>query len=95
MSVSVKVGRVHVRRGEGPLRALCSITLAGAFAVHGLRVIEGRNGLFVQFPQEKGRDGNWRDICHPVVGELRHAIQEAVLQAYQQLAAGQSGVVSG
>jgi len=78
---------MFLTKGSGPAKAICSLVLDGVFAVHGVRVVAGRNGLFVQMPQEKGRDGRWHDVCHPVISELRQAIQDVVLRTYTEMAA--------
>jgi stage V sporulation protein G len=68
----------------GPTRAIGSVTLAGAFVIHGVRVVEGENGLFVAMPQKK--DGNkYRDVAHPITGPMRGLLSSAVLEAYEQL----------
>lgn len=46
--------------GDYKTKAYASVTIAGAFAVHGLRVIETDKGRFISCPrvlQEKRRDG--------------------------------------
>lgn len=82
MEVTAKIKKlVH---DSGPLRAYGEIVLDGEFAVHGVRVIEGPNGPFAAMPSEEGKDGKHRDICHPISAELRKAVNEAVLTAYEE-----------
>lgn len=38
--------------GDYKTKAYASVTIAGAFAVHGLRVIETDKGRFISMPQE-------------------------------------------
>jgi len=84
---------VRVRRlfnGEDhSLKAVVSITLDGAFAIHGLRVIQGKEKLFVAMPSRKDGNGNFRDIAHPIVSETRVAIEDAVIAQYQAALAEQ------
>ena len=49
----MKITDVRVRRvdGQSRLRAIVSITIDNAFAVHELRIIEGKEGLFVAMPK--------------------------------------------
>jgi stage V sporulation protein G len=77
----VKVAPVQ---GEGPTRAMASVTLGESFVVHGLRVVEGEKGLFVAMPQRKDGQGNYRDVAHPVTPEMRAVVSSAVLEGYQQ-----------
>ena len=59
-----------------------SITIDDAFAVHELRVIEGKDGLFVAMPSREANDGTFRDLAHPINTETRAAIEKAVLDKY-------------
>jgi stage V sporulation protein G len=52
----MKITEVRVKltpRRSDRLRAFCSITIDDVFAVHDLRVIQGRKGLFVAMPSRK------------------------------------------
>lgn len=71
-------------RGEGSTRAMASVTIANAFTVHGLRVVEGEKGLFVAMPQRKGPDGQYRDLAHPVTADMRTLVSHAVLEGYEK-----------
>ncbi len=57
------------------------------FAVHGLRVMEGEKGRFVNMPSTsyKDRDGNtqYNDTFHAITKSAREAINQAVLNAYE------------
>lgn len=88
-SVNVMVKRLHRLNKAGPVRALCSVVLGDALAIHSIKIVEGKHGLFIQFPQARGKDGQWHDVCHPVQAGLRQAITEAILADYRQLPAAQ------
>lgn len=81
--ISAKVDRL---REEGKVKAFCTLTIAGLFSVHGIRVVEGEKGFFVAMPSEKyvDREGHDRysDIFHAVTAEARQAMSETVLDAY-------------
>ena len=54
-----------------------------AFAIRGVKIIEGSNGLFVSMPSYKA--GNeYKDICFPITQECRKQLHEAVIGAYEQ-----------
>lgn len=80
MEVSVK--RIHRFEGEGTLKAFCDLAIGERFLIKGVRVVEGKNGLFVSMPQEMGKDGNWYDTAFPLTKELRQKVSEVVLSAY-------------
>lgn len=79
----VEVMRLHRLIGESRTKALADISFAGVFVVKGLRVVEGKKGLFVSMPREKGRDGKWYDKAYPLTKEFREALSEVVLEAYE------------
>ena len=78
-------GRVRRVEGETRLKAVASITIDEAFAVHELRIIEGNEGLFVAMPSRKTAEGTFRDIAHPINIETRKMVEEVVLEAYKNL----------
>ena len=75
---------------DGNVRANASLTIGGAFAVHGIRVINSQEkGVFVSMPSYKGKDG-YKDIFHAVTAEARQQMNDAVLAAYEQKLAEQT-----
>ncbi len=83
--------KIHSLYPEGSCRALASVNLNGSFAIRGLKVMEGTNGLFVSMPSYRTGNGEYKDICFPCTKEARSQLNEAVLNAYQQsLAQNQS-----
>lgn len=71
-------------RDPGPTRAIGSVTIGNAFVVHGVRVVEGEKGLFVTMPQRKDGD-RYRDVAHPISGEMRALMASSVLEEYQRM----------
>ena len=43
-------------------KAMASVTIDGVIAINDLTIVEGKNGAFVGYPQNKDKDGNFRDI---------------------------------
>ena len=79
----LSVKRINRMDGTGNLKAFCDLEVAEAFLIKGVRVVEGKNGLFVSMPQEQGKDGNWYDTVFPLTKEARQQVSEVVLAAYQ------------
>ena len=75
------------KRDDSRLKAFASMTIAGAFVVKGLRVINGDAGLFVAMPSYKDRVGDHRDVAHPINADARETVTRAVLDAYLAAAA--------
>ncbi|MBU0759372.1 MAG: SpoVG family protein [Candidatus Omnitrophica bacterium] len=79
----MEVARMHRLEGDSKLKAFADVSFAGVFMVKGLRVVEGKNGLFVSMPSEKGKDGKWYDTARPLTKEFRQLLNEAVLESYE------------
>ncbi len=68
---------------EDRLKAYVSITIDGCFVIRDLKIIEGNNGLFVAMPSKKRKDGQFKDIAHPLNQETRDKIERLVFDAYE------------
>lgn len=75
--------RIFPYRGDGPVAAIASVTLNGCFAVRDVRIMEGKNGLFVSMPSRKVK-GEYRDICYPCTKDFKQQFDQKVLEAYEQ-----------
>ncbi len=73
-----------VKKDDGKLKAVASITIDECFVVHDIKVIEGNEGPFISMPSRKTPDGEYKDIVHPINTETREMIRDAVLEAYKK-----------
>lgn len=69
---------------EERLKAYVTITIDGCFVIRDLKIIKGHEGLFVAMPSKKRKDGQFKDIAHPLNQETRAQIEEAVFAAFEQ-----------
>ena len=76
----VKVYPVNEER----LKAYATITIDHCFVIRDLKVILGHEGLFVAMPSKKRKDGQFRDIAHPLNQETREKIENMVFDAYKK-----------
>lgn len=74
-----------VSGNEGKVKATCSVVFDEMFVVHDIRVIEGVRGVFVSMPRRKTGANEYRDLAHPITAEARTLLQNAVLQAYNDM----------
>ena len=81
----MKVTEVRISPAKGgKVRAFASVVFDDSFIVNDLRVVEGREGqVFVTMPARKTRNGQMRDIAHPLNSETREQIEERVLEEYK------------
>jgi stage V sporulation protein G len=76
--------RVKKVMGEGKLKAYVSVTFDDCFVVHNMKVIDGKNGVFVAMPSRKTTRGEFKDVAHPINTDFRSSLQQAVLDAYEK-----------
>ena len=69
---------------EERLKAYVSLVIEDCFVIRDLKIILGPTGLFVAMPSKKKKDGQYRDIAHPLNQDTRAQIEEAVFAAYDQ-----------
>ena len=69
---------------EGSLKAYADLNIGDLFLVKGLRVVDGKNGLFVSMPRQQGKDHRWYDNVVPLTKETRTEIERVVLEADQR-----------
>lgn len=80
----MKVTNVNLKKVEnqGNLKAYATIILDDSLVIHNLKVIEGKENLFVAFPSQKGTDEKYRDLVHPISSDLRKSIESEILAKY-------------
>lgn len=83
----MRITEVSVRMvyEQSRLRAMASIVFDDAFAVHGIRIIEGSDGLFLAMPSRERKTGAYRDIAHPITAELRIEMETVILAIYNKM----------
>ena len=85
MKIKAKIDRLY-EQPDSNLLAFASVTLDEAFAVHGIRVVNGEKGVFGAMPShsfQKNGETKYSDTFHPITGPARDIIQQAVVSAYQ------------
>ena len=82
--------RINLVNKPGTVKAFASVNIDEAFAVTGLRVIEGEKGLFVSMPSRKMEKG-YEDVCFPITAECREKLNKTVIEAYEQKLSQQEG----
>jgi stage V sporulation protein G len=68
---------------EEKLRAFVSIVLDRCFMVNDIKVIQGRDGLFISMPSRRKKNGDFKDIAHPLNNDTRRMIEERILTEYE------------
>ena len=79
-----EVRRMVKFEGSGSLKAFCDLAIGDQFLVKGLRVVQGKHGLFVSFPRQQGKDSKWYNHVEALTKEVKEDIDRVVLDSYQQ-----------
>lgn len=79
-----QVKRLIRFEGEGTVKAYCDLAIGSLFLIRGLRIVQGKNGMFVSMPRQQGKDQKWYDQVSPLSKEVKNAVEEVVLAAYKE-----------
>ena len=79
-----QVRRLIRFEGEGTVKAYCDLAIGSLFLIRGLRIGGGKNGMFDSMPRQQGKDQKWYDQVSPLSKEVKKAVEEVVLAAYEQ-----------
>jgi len=74
----------QVERNDSKLKAIASVTIEECFVVHDIKIIQGETGLFIAMPSRKTKEGEYKDIAHPINAETRGEISNVVLRAFEE-----------
>ncbi|HEV8117919.1 MAG TPA: septation regulator SpoVG [Thermoanaerobaculia bacterium] len=69
---------------EEKLKAYVSIVLDDCFLVSDLKVIQGPNGLFISMPSKRKKNGEFKDVAHPLNRETREMMERRILGEYEK-----------
>ncbi len=73
-----------VKKDEGKLKGVASITIDNCFVVHDVKILEGNDDFFIAMPSKKTPDGEYKDIVHPINTETREMLKKAVLDEFEK-----------
>lgn len=71
------------RKNQANLKAICSVNFDNILVVHGIRLVDGKDGLFLSFPAVI-RDDKFLDIVHPIDTDFRKQITKAIIDKYNE-----------
>lgn len=82
----MEINDIRIRKilQEGRLRAVVSLTIDNAVAVHDIKLVQGDDRMFVAMPSRRDEAGMFRDIIHPINPEARGQLESSILNAYDE-----------
>lgn len=79
-SVNVK----KIEKEDSRMKGIVSVLIDDCFVIRDIRIIDGKDGLFVAMPSRKNVDGEYHDIAHPINAETRKMFEDAILEEYSK-----------
>lgn len=81
----MEITDIRVRKvdTQGKLKAYVTVTFDACFVVHNVKVIEGGDRVFIAMPSRKTKNGDFKDVAHPITSEFRNLLQEKIVAAYE------------
>ena len=75
---------VHKKNDETKMKGIASVLIDDCFVIRDIRIIEGKEGLFIAMPSRKNANGEYHDIAHPINAETRKMFEDAILAEYNK-----------
>ena len=86
-TVTFKVEKMFRLPEAGSLKAFADISVNDALVIRGVRIIEGKKGIFVSMPKEQGKDNKWYDQVTCLNADVFDALSQTVMAHYDEKAA--------
>ena len=74
---------------EEKLKAYVSIVFDDCFLISDLKVIHGPNGLFISMPSKRKKNGEFKDVAHPLNRGTREWMERRILEEYDKARANE------
>ena len=88
----MKISEVRIKLAKDEhdprVKGYANITFEGLFVVHGIRILENEERVFIAMPSKKLPEGEYKDIAHPISAFFRTYITETVISEYQKTLRG-------
>ena len=81
---AVKIYPFDSGEPDSSMRAYADVIFNDVVLIKGFRVLSSKSGgLFVGFPSQKGKDGQYRDTVEFKSEELKSELRSTILEAYK------------
>jgi stage V sporulation protein G len=80
--MDISIARIYRLETDGAMKAFVDVIIDNALIIKAFRIIEGKNGLFVSYPKDQGKDKRWYDIVRPITKEAQEQLSKALIDAY-------------
>jgi stage V sporulation protein G len=83
-TITFNVEKMYRLPDAGNLKAFADVCVNGVLVIRGVRLVEGKKGMFVSMPQEQGKDNKWYDqiVCRSTA--VFADLSQKVLEHYKK-----------
>ena len=81
----MKITAVSIKKmDKDNFKGFADVTFDDCFVVKGIRILDGKKGLFVAMPSEYSeKDDEYYDRCFPITKEFREELTDTILDGYE------------
>lgn len=70
---------------EENLKGMANITLENSLVINGIKIFNGKKGLFISMPQIKNEKKNeYNEVCFPITKEFREYLSNTILEDFNK-----------
>ena len=81
-TMDIKVIKIHRLPQDSRVKAFVDLGINDALLIKGVRIVQGKKGLFVSMPVEQGKNERWYERVRCLNQDIRSLIAQKVLEAY-------------
>ena len=81
-TMEVKVIKIHRLTQESRIKAFVDLSVNDALLIKGIRIVQGKKGLYVSMPIEQGKNERWYERVRCLNEGTKSLIAQKVLDAY-------------
>ena len=84
-TMDIKVIKIHRLSVDSRVKAFVDLGINDALLIKGIRIVQGKKGLFVSMPIEQGKNERWYEKVRCLKQDIRLIIAQKVLDAYTRV----------
>ena len=81
-TIDIKVIKIHRLPQDSRIKAFVDLGINEALLIKGIRIVQGKKGLFISMPVEQGKNERWYERVRCLNQDIRSLIAQKVLEAY-------------
>lgn len=82
-TLEIKVEKFYYIDNSSAVKAFADVSIGNSFVIKGVRVVYGKNGLFVSMPRQLGKNGKWYSMVYFTNNALKQELNDVVLSEFK------------